>query len=100
VKSATLPQFTSVTVTQDVKINGATAAYTFTVQPKINFIDGDIFYITFPSVLSFGSTSCSAGLNLKSAPSCSTNQNDLKVVLNSFVSPSGANKFTFTVSGI
>jgi hypothetical protein len=70
-----------VTVTADSKINGVTTSYTFNVEASINFIDGDILYMTFPPETSLTTIGCgSTGLNLKSAPLCSSSQpNEIKV---------------------
>ena len=89
------------TVTADSKINGVTTSYTFNVEASINFIDGDILYMTFPPETSLTTIGCgSTGLNLKSAPLCSSSQpNEIKVQLY-FTSTLGAQKFSFSVNNI
>jgi hypothetical protein len=68
-------------VTPDSKINGETTSYVFNVEAAINFIDGDIMYLTFPPEVELTTIGCgSTGLNLKSSPLCSSTQpNEIKV---------------------
>ena len=72
-----------------------------TVESAINMIDGDIMYLTFPPETSLGSISCgTTGLNLKSAPICSSAQpNEIKVQL-FFTSTTGTMRFSFTVNNV
>ena len=88
-------------MTATSKINGDTTSYTFNVEAAINFIDGDIIYLTFPPETSLTTSGCgSTGLNLKSAPLCSSSQpNEIKVQL-FFTSTLGSQKFSFTVNNI
>jgi hypothetical protein len=64
-------------------------------------IDGDIMYLTFPAETSLTTIGCgTGGLNLKSAPLCSSSQpNEIKVQLY-FTSTTGTMKFSFQVQNV
>jgi len=81
VQASKVQQFRSIVVTPDSKINGETTSYVFNVEAAINFIDGDIMYLTFPPEVELTTIGCgSTGLNLKSSPLCSSTQpNEIKV---------------------
>ena len=75
VQASQVQQFSKITVSQAVGINGETTSYTINVESAINMIDGDIMYLTFPPETSLTTIGCgSTGLNLKSAPLCNSPQ--------------------------
>jgi len=103
VKMDSVPSITAVTVTTDNVFNGGTASLTFEVTPSIELINGDVFYVDFPSEITLPtSPSCTAVTTVKSTMTCSSpSSNKLKVTLQFTTSPNpSGTKFSFKVGSI